>query len=300
MTNPRNITVLVLGGGPDRERPVSLQSAANVAQALRDAGYQTIERDIEPADISALDERFDVVFPVLHGRYGEGGPLQKLLEERRLRFVGCGSRTARKTIDKFTSKKLAREKDVPTPPYAHLGPSAALPFDPPLVLKPLTEGSSFGVRICHGPKDVAEARRELHPHHPILLCEQYIAGMELTVGIVDDRAMPVLQIQPAAGFYDYQAKYNRDDTDYRFAIDLPEVLLSQIQQYALTVHRALDCRHLSRVDFLVDAERRPWFIEINTMPGFTGHSLLPMAARKAGIETPELVHRLVQLALSAE
>lgn len=298
MTETRNITVLVLGGGPDRERSVSLQSAANVAEALRQAGYAVIERDILPEDTSALNETFDVVFPVLHGKFGEGGPLQRLLEERKLKFVGSGTRASRKAIDKYTSKQKAEAHGVPTPPFAHLGPSAPLPFDPPLVIKPLTEGSSFGVRICREPKEVAEARRDLHPHHPILLCEKFIAGEELTVGIVDRQPLPVLQIRPVAGFYDYQAKYDRDDTDYRFEIDLPDALLTQIQQHALTVFETLDCRHLSRVDFLVDAEHRPWFLEINTMPGFTGHSLLPMAARRAGIETPELVHRLVQLALN--
>ncbi|MFA7237849.1 MAG: D-alanine--D-alanine ligase [Phycisphaeraceae bacterium] len=289
------LIVLVLGGGPDRERDVSLVSAAQVAGALRAAGHRTIERDILPDDTSALDETFDVVFPVLHGAFGEGGPLQQLLEQRGVPFVGCGSKAASAAMDKVATKQIARQLGVPTPDWQILTRSDALTLQLPVVIKPLNEGSSVGVFICHAEQDVTQARAELHGRHPRVMAERFIGGREMTVGIFDDRALPVIEIIPSVMFYDYQAKYSRDDTRYGFDV-LPGIA-EPMQRDAVTLFRGLGCRHLSRVDFIVDAQNRPWMLEINTMPGFTTHSLLPMAARKSGIEMPALCDKLVKLAL---
>lgn len=331
------LTVLVLGGGPDRERDVSLVSAAQVADALRTAGHRTLERDILPSDTSALDETFDVVFPVLHGAFGEGGPLQQLLEQRGVPFVGCGSKAASAAMDKVATKKVARQLGVPTPDWqiltppplgevgrgepadvgvsdqTHSAPRSQLPspqpspkgegagyvltLQLPVVIKPLNEGSSVGVFICHTDAQVVQARAELHGRHPRVMAEQFIRGREMTVGIFDGRALPVIEIIPGASvvFYDYQAKYSRDDTRYSF--DVPPEIAEPMRRHAVTLFRGLGCRHLSRVDFIVDAQNRPWMLEINTMPGFTTHSLLPMAARKSGIEMPALCDQLVKLAL---
>jgi D-alanine-D-alanine ligase len=293
----RSLRVVLLAGGPDRERPVSLAGAAAVAAALRQAGHEVVERDIQPHDDSALDERCDVIFPLLHGPFGEGGPLQKMLEARGMCYVGSKSRAARTAIDKFLAKQVADAQPIRTPPYQQLGPTAQLELSPPLVLKPLTEGSSFNVFICHDEDQVADAREEIHRCHPIVLAERFIPGRELTVGILDDQVLPVIEIVSRAAFYDYEAKYSRDDTEYRFDIDLPAETLDQMGRDALTLHRAIGCRHLSRVDFLVDARGRPWFLEINTMPGMTDHSLVPKMAARAGIDMVALCDRLVQLAL---
>lgn len=289
--------VLVLAGGPDRERPVSLRSGACVAEALRQAGHTVIQRDITPHDLAALDEPFDLVFPVLHGPFGEGGPLQRILEDRGLCFVGSASRSARNAIDKFITKQRADQLNIPTPAYQQLGPSARLTLHPPLVLKPLTEGSSFNVAICRTGEQVERARAQLHAHHAILLAERYIAGRELTVGIVDDRALPLIEILPAAEFYDFDAKYDRSDTRYAFDPHLPPDLAERLAADALKLYEGLDCRHLGRVDFIVDDAGDRWMLEINTMPGFTDHSLLPKAAARAGMSMAVLCDRLVRSAL---
>lgn len=293
-----SLTVLVLGGGPDRERPVSLKSAAAVAAALREAGHTVIESDIGPGNESPLDGRFDVVFPVLHGRFGEGGPLQRMMDARGLRYVGCKARAAATAMDKCASKQMAERHGVPTPPYQLVGPRKAVELDLPVVVKPLTDGSSIGVHICRTDEQLDAARAELHRSHAYLLAERFVPGREVTVGIVDEQPLAPIQITPApeAGFYDYEAKYDRDDTRYSFDVQ-PPPLVEEVQRHAMTVFRAIGCRHLSRVDFMVDADNRPWFLEINTMPGFTSHSLVPMAAAKAGLSMAALCDKLVRLAM---
>lgn len=306
----RTLKVLVLAGGPDRERPVSLQSGAQVAAALREAGHEVLERDISPDDLTALDAFTawdgDVIFPVLHGRWGEGGGLQHILDERGLPYVGCSGPAAELCMDKHRTKMVLTSKSLPTPPCELLGPGQRLTLRPPLVLKAVDEGSSLGLAICRDAKAVSAARRRLGRQYPRLLAEQFIAGKEITVGIIapaDDagpayHALPPIQIVPATEYYDYQAKYDRDDTRYLFEIDLPADVLGRVSELALAAHRALGVRHLSRVDFIVDAHHQPWILEINTIPGFTTHSLLPMAARQAGLTLPALVDRLARHALA--
>jgi len=289
-------TVLVLGGGPDRERPVSLNSAAQVAEALRQAGHQTIERDILPGDLSALDEPFDVVFPVLHGPWGEGGPLQRILERRSLAFVGCGSAAASIAIDKVATKQALAALDIALPRHQVVTDHEVLSVRPPAVVKPIDDGSSVDVCICRSVDEIHAAIDKHRGDRPALMVEQFIAGREMTVGILDGRALPGIEIVPRVGFYDYEAKYERDDTQYRFDIKLPPEAIRRMQRMAEAVFAELGCRDLGRVDFIVDDEHRPWFLEVNTLPGFTTHSLLPMAARRTGLEMPALCDKLIRLA----
>jgi len=289
--------ILVLGGGPDRERPVSFRSAACVAAALREAGHRVTGSDITPGDLSALNTRCEAIFPVLHGQWGEGGPLQRLLDETGRPYVGSDYRASRTAIDKLLAKQTAERIGVPTPAAQQLGPTATLDLDPPVVLKPLTEGSSFDIYFCQTAEDVAAAREELHAHHAFILAERCVSGRELTVGILDADPLPVIEIVAATDFYDYEAKYDRSDTQYRFEIDLPDETITMLAQQAVDVHLEIGCRHVSRVDFLVDEAGRPWFLEINTMPGFTDHSLVPKAAAEAGLAMPALCDRLVRLAM---
>ena len=177
-------------------------------------------------------------------------------------------------------------------------------LDPPVVVKPIDEGSSIDLAICHTPEQIETARHEFRHRHTHLMVEQFIAGKELTVGILGgfpqgERALPVIEIVPATEFYDYEAKYTREDTGYRFGaeIGLPEWLLEECQRLAMAAHHELGARHLSRVDFIVDDKQQPWILELNTLPGFTTHSLVPMAARKMGLEMPQLVDQLVRLAI---
>ncbi len=290
-------TVLVLGGGPDREREVSLKSAAGVAAALREAGHETIERDILPKDLSALDETCDVIFPVLHGAWGEGGPLQKKLEADGRPFVGWGSAAATRAMNKAETKEVARQLGIDTPPAWVVRPGERPEFELPVVVKPIDDGSSMGVTICEDETTVSIALEQLLTERGEALIEQYIEGRELTVGVLDDVTLPVIEIVPKAEFYDYEAKYDRDDTDYRFDIDIDPELMINIQTHALALHMKLRGRHLSRVDFILDDKKHAWLLEINTLPGFTSHSLLPQAALQSGLTMNALCDRLVNLAL---
>jgi len=320
MSSPSSLNVLVLRGGPDRERPVSLKSGAQVAAALRDAGHRVREADILPDDLSALDGFAawpgDVVFPVLHGRWGEGGALQRILAQRNLAFVGSAAPAAELCIDKHLTKLALAQHDIATPAFELLGPGRRPTLTPPVVVKVPDEGSSFGLAICHDQPALDHAIADLRQFAPSLLVEQFVKGDELTVGIVAGDptpgvpdpgpvALPPIHIVPATAFYDYDAKYDRDDTQYRF--DLPrkspprdgapaEALADTLQAIAIQAYQALGCRHLARIDFMLDAAGKPWCIEVNTMPGFTTHSLLPMAARHAGLDMPQLTDRLARLA----
>ena len=295
--------VMVLAGGPDRERDVSLMSGAEVTEALRQAGHVVRQRDIDPSDHGAL-EAFeswggDVIFPVMHGGWGEGGAMQAILEDRGLPFVGCRAAAARLAMDKHLAKLTMQKHGLPTPPHELLLRGQRRTLEPPLVLKPPCEGSSIDTVICRDHREATAARSRLARRHSALLAERYIAGLELTVGTLEVRdglmALPTIQIVTTTAFYDYDAKYVRDDTRYPFDIDLPAQVLADVRDLALKTHQVLGCRHLGRVDFIVDEDHRPWILELNTIPGFTTHSLLPMAAAKAGIPMPRLVDHLVRL-----
>jgi D-alanine-D-alanine ligase len=289
-------------GGPDAEREVSQMSGREVASAIRESSRFTVNEQVidKPSlnELKSLAEGCDAVFPVLHGRWGEGGPLQELLEQLGLPYVGCRAKAASLAMDKMATKTLAATDNVPTPPSRALQAGDVCDLEPPLVLKPIDDGSSVDLRICQTPAQVDEARKQLHPKRGRLLAERYIKGREVTVGIVGGKALPLIEIIPSkqVEFYDYQAKYFRDDTRYVLEPDMPPGLTERCQAIALSVFNRLGCRDIARADLMID-ERGPWFLEINTMPGFTTHSLVPMAARRNGVEMPELCARLVETAL---
>lgn len=293
-----SLSILVLGGGPDREREISILSADAVAQALRQAGHQVVRADITPDHLEPLATPCDVVFGILHGRWGEGGGLQKILESRGLKYVGAGPQAAATAIDKAATKRVAEKLGIPTPAWQLLGPSTPLNLPAPLVLKALTEGSSYGVYICKTPAEVQRGLAELHRHFAFGMAERFIPGKEVTVGIVGDTVLPPIQIVPAVDFYDTQAKYTRNDTRYEFDLDEPPAVIQRLKDHALAIHRGVGSRHLGRVDFIIDADHQPWFLEINTLPGFTDHSLVPKAALKIGWDMPALCDRIARLALA--
>ena len=301
----QSLHVLVLAGGPDRERDVSLMSGGQVANALRTAGHTVTEADVWPHDLSALErakqDGVDVVFPVLHGPWGEGGPLQKILEQRGFAFVGCQEKAARLCMDKWAAKQVLLDHKLPTPEAELLmrgGPRRTL--QAPLVVKAIDEGSSYALEICGDELQADVAVAKLFRDHESLLVERFVQGMELTVGVIEalgcdkPTVLPTIHIVPAVDYYDYEAKYTRDDTQYRFDIDPPEMgaLLGEL---ALRAFRGLGCRHLARVDFMVDEQLNPWILEANTMPGFTSHSLLPKAAAQHGLSFASLCDSLVRL-----
>lgn len=288
------LNVLVLTGGPDKERPVCLQSGEAAAAALRAAGHHVELRDI--ANIKKIgDLTGDVVLPMLHGPWGEGGPLQQLLEDAGVRYVGARPEAAALCIDKLRTKEKLAAAGLPTPAFEVIKRGQIPTLDLPLVIKAINEGSSFDLEICHSNDDVHVAAESLGARHRTLLAERFIAGKEITVGIVGDAVLPPIHIVPATAFYDYEAKYSRDDTQYRFEIDLPDEVVATIKAHAKSAHEVLGCRHLSRVDFMVDESGRDWIIEVNTMPGFTSHSLLPKAAARGGMDFSALCDRLVRM-----
>lgn len=292
--------VLVLMGGPDAEREISVLSGREVAQALRRTGrFEVVEKTVTRPTADWLAELGgDVAFPVLHGRFGEGGPLQDRLEAAGLPYVGSGPGPARLAMDKQAGKRCVAEAGVPVLPHRRLEPDDACDLEPPLVLKPIDDGSSLDLRICHDPATVATGRAVLHPRRGAIMAERYVAGREVTVGIVNGRALPLIEIIPGADvtFYDYQAKYFRNDTRYVFDPSLPPGMASSCVEMALTAFNRIGCRDVARVDFIVD-DGCPWFLEINTMPGFTTHSLVPMASARIGRPMPALCAALVDAAL---
>lgn len=297
-------TVLVLMGGPDAERGVSLVTGRAVAAALRDSGRfaNVVERTIDRPGADELrlmvsECRADVVFPALHGQWGEGGALQALLEEADAAYVGSRPKPAALAMDKLATKMLISREGIPTPSARELRTGEECDLDPPVVVKPVDDGSSVDLRICRDQSSFDHARRELEIKRPRLMAERFIAGRELTVGVVHERALPVIEIVPADGTYDYEAKYDRDDTQYRIEPELPDGVTERCRGMALRAHQLLGCRDLSRADFILDDDEGVWLLEINTMPGFTPHSLVPMASAHAGRPMPELCASLVEAAL---
>ncbi|MBC23952.1 MAG: D-alanine--D-alanine ligase [Phycisphaerae bacterium] len=281
-------TVAVLMGGPDGEREVSLQSGAAVAEALEEAGY-IVQRHVidrpEIDDIMSIEA--DCIVPVLHGPFGEGGPLQELLEQSGTPFVGASSAAAAVAMDKMATKQRAASLGIRTPEACLIRSGQPLDLEPPLVLKPVDDGSSLDIAICRDAAEVRHARQVLHGARPRLMAERFIRGRELTVGILRSRALPIIEIIPAESHYDFAAKYQRDDTQYLVDPELPELVGQTCSRWALQLCEDLGCQDIARVDFMLDQEG-PWLLEVNTMPGFTNHSLLPKAAREAGIPMPQL------------
>lgn len=305
--------VLVLGGGPDSEREVSLVSARCIADAL-DAGgrYRAERRTIDRIDIDELRGMpGDVIFPALHGGWGEGGPLQDLLEADGRPFVGSRSSGARWAMDKIATKFAAQNLGILTP-RAHVldARDTVCPMPFPVVIKPIHEGSTVGLFVCHDSADWSRARATIDEafiggERRCFMFEPCVTGgpdtrgraRELTVGILDGKALPVIEIRPAEGLYDYEAKYTRNDTEYLLDPPLPAGVDARIKDATERLAAEMGIRHVARTDFMLDGAGAAWFLEINTMPGFTDHSLVPKAAAKTGLAMPELCGRLVELAI---
>ena len=291
----------MLRGGPSEEREVSLASGAAVANACRRIGHIVTEADVTPQDTSALDIPAHVVFPVLHGTFGEDGQLQALLEKRGIVYVGSDSRASALAMNKAEAKTIWQREGLPTAPWVCVDAEnlkqKTAELTPPVVIKPAAQGSSIGVRLASTAKQLAEHLDQSVKSWGEVLVEQQLLGKELTVGILEHEALPIVEIRTAVEFYDYQAKYARDDTHYLFDVDLPEHVYRDVQQTALRAFQALGCRDYSRVDLIVDRRLGPQLLEVNTIPGFTDHSLLPKAAQRVGIPFDALVARLLSLAI---
>jgi D-alanine-D-alanine ligase len=298
----KQLDITVLAGGPSDEREVSLMSGKCIAAALTTLGHRVTVSDISPADLSALDRTADVVFIALHGAFGEDGAVQRELERRKVPFVGSGSVASALAMDKVQTKARLVANGLPTPRFdlirAGRVSEAVERWRLPVVVKPIASGSSVDTHLVRSADRFSLALGEVIRKHGAALLEELVDGPELTVGIVGKRVLPAIEIRTKRPFYDYQAKYIDDDTEYRFDIDLPPRLLADIGEKSLHAFQVLGCRGFGRVDWMVDrVTHEPFILEINTIPGFTTHSLLPKAAGQAGLNFAELCQRIIELAV---
>jgi len=301
------VRVAVLRGGVGRERPVSLESGRCVAEAMQQAGLDVVTSDIQPDDMQVLDRRdIDVFFLALHGEFGEDGQLQQIFEDRGLVYTGSGPEASRLAFDKMASKRLFARAGVDVPAVVEftrgLKPAE---LDDQLrelgarfVVKPIRQGSSVGVHIVDSRPEAVAAAQQVLAEFGDCMVESFIRGRELTVGILGRQALPIIEIRSQTGFYDYQAKYVDNRTEYLFDTLGDAALQTRVQQAALACFDALGCRDFARVDFMLSEGGTPYALEVNTIPGFTTHSLLPKAAARIGLSLSDLCVRIVRTALA--
>ncbi len=337
------MNIAVIHGGISTERNVSIAGGKAVMEALRLKGHNVVavdpalgadkNRDAEklasnieavasneelaqynPRQIiecinSDLFDDIDCAFLVLHGKYGEDGVIQALLELRGIPYTGSNVRASAVAMDKITSKNIFTANGIVTPAWElihaqdagdedflsdlrkHLGKN--------LVIKPADQGSAIGLYILKNASliDIADAIKAVSKYSEHIIAERYIEGRELTVAIVDKEALPVIEIIPDEGFYDYKHKYSKGHTQYVCPAEIPDDVADFIQNMALAAHNALGCSGFSRIDFRLDHDMQPFCLEVNTLPGFTATSLVPMAAQATGIDFPALCEKLIHIAL---
>jgi len=301
------VKVAVLAGGISTERQISIQSGQCVAEALRQGGYDVVGADVRPDNLQVLDdESIDVFFVCLHGRFGEDGRLQRILEEMGLCYTHSDSAASRLAMDKLAAKKCFAAAGVSTPAAIALADKVTkeqlqkqvADSTDNFVVKPISQGSSIGVQIVTGEEEALREARRCRKEFGDCMIEQFIAGREITVGILAGRALPILEIKPKVGFYDYHAKYLDDNTEYLFDTVTDIKLVERISRDALKCFDCSGCRHVARVDFILGDDGVAYVLEINTVPGMTIHSCVPKAAARIGISMVELCDSIVRQAVA--
>lgn len=308
--DPSNCKVALLAGGTSGEREISLASGKGAQAALERAGYSVTW--IDPAskdDLKKLiDDQFDVAFLCMHGKMGEDGTIQGMLEILGIPYTCSGVQASAIAMDKNKSKIMYATRGIPTPSSMVLAKGQEYSLEDikdtlgiPCVAKPATEGSALGVEIVTEEKDLGEAIDRVFDIDDQVIVEQFVAGTEITVAVLgndDPYPLPVIQIVPTGEFYDFTSKYAPGGSQHICPAPLDDEVTSKAQDYALRAHKALGCSGVSRSDFIIDESGEPWILETNTIPGMTETSLLPDAARAAGIEFPELCTKLIEFALN--
>ena len=293
--------VAVLFGGKSAEREVSLKSGNAVLAALKQGGVDAHAFDPAVQELQALKaEGYDRAFITLHGRGGEDGTLQGALELMGIPYTGSGVLASALGMDKWRSKLVWQAAGLPIPQFELLDKDSdwgavVARLGLPLFVKPANEGSSVGISKVKKAEELRAAYEAAAKHDTLVIAERFIGGGEFTAAILGDRALPVIKIEPANEFYDYEAKYLRDDTTYRCPCGLPAEKEAEMQRLALRGFELLGGRGWGRVDFLMDEQGKPYLLEANTSPGMTDHSLVPMAARQAGISFEQLVLKILEL-----
>ncbi len=306
--------VLVLAGGLSHERDVSLRSGRRVAEALRDVGVEIEERDVDADLVARLrSDPPHAVFPLLHGVTGEDGALRQVLDLYGVPYVGADAAACRTSFDKPVASTMVRGAGLRTPEsvvlghdtFRELGASALMDaltasIKLPLVVKPARGGSALGVSIVRTADELPSAMVNCFAYGPVALIERYVEGAEVAVTVVDTgdgpRTLPAVEIRPDSGFYDYEARYTAGATQFVVPADLDDAVAAACAEVAVTAHRALGLRDLSRSDLVVDTDGVPWFLEVNVAPGMTETSLVPLAAEAAGLELGVLCRDLLAVA----
>ncbi len=297
--------VAVLMGGDSAEREVSLNSGNAVYQALLEAGVDAIPVDLQARAFHQLAElKVDRVFNVLHGRGGEDGTIRAVLDFLGIPSTGSGVCAAALTMDKILTKKVIRCSGIPTPDFFELRSESdcerlLAEFDLPVFVKPVAEGSSIGMTPVHQASDLIPAWKKAS-RYGAAFAEKFIDGGEYTAGFICGEVLPLIKLETPREFYDYEAKYLADDTVYTCPSGLDESKVAEINEIVLETTRVTGVSAWGRVDFMLDQQQRPWVIEINTIPGMTDHSLIPMAARAAGLEMPDLVLKILAATLAGD
>jgi D-alanine-D-alanine ligase len=309
------MTVMVLMGGMSSEREVSLNTGRAVASALETVGHNVLTYDLDPAggnDVYRLVtshelKSTDVVFIALHGGEGEDGRIQALLELLGIPYTGSGVRASSVSMDKSISKIIFERNGVRTPEWVHLQQATADPAFAeaavtrlggwPVVVKPIDQGSTIGISIVSATSGLAGAIQLAQRYSPGVILERYIEGRELSVPILGEEVLPIVEITPKEGFYDYKRKYTKGMTDYECPAPIDDGTGARIGSDALTAYKVLGCEGFGRVDLRLGKDGTPYFLEVNTIPGMTETSLVPMGAKARGISFPDLCDRITRLAL---
>ncbi|MDP8262555.1 MAG: D-alanine--D-alanine ligase [Candidatus Ancaeobacter aquaticus] len=304
----RHSKVGVLFGGSSSERDISLRSGDAIVCALKERGYDVtgIDVDTDHVEEQLLTAGIDVAFIALHGRYGEDGSIQTVLERLNIPYTGSGPEASSVAICKVKTKEVLVNNNIPTPRYEVITHGSGksniarllTDFRFPLVVKPSLEGSSIGLSIIQESQCIDHALEKAFSYECDALIEEYIAGKEVTVGVLGESALPVIEIVPKNQFYDYHAKYTKGMTEYLLVDDARQGVWKIIKDIALMTHKAIGCEHFSRVDLIIGDDGIPYVLEINTIPGFTETSLLPKAARADKMSFEDLCEQILQMALT--
>lgn len=303
MAGLAGLKIGVLGGGVSSEREISLISAEAAFCALRRNQLEAVFIDIFTSRENEVRElilsmNIDIAFIALHGEFGEDGTIQKILEDLDIPYTGSGPKASYQAMDKIISKSIFLKEGVPTACFSVCDDINKIPadFGFPLVVKPYFAGSSIGVSIVRRKEELMDALEKAFSCQRKVILERYIEGKELTVGILEEKPLAVVEIVPKKGYFDFQSKYTDGLTEFAAPADLPESVYRRVQDAACAAHCVLGCRDFSRVDIRLSNEGIPYVLEVNSIPGLTSHSLLPLSAKCCGIEFDELISKMVVLA----
>ena len=294
-------------GGNSSERNISIMTGVSVYESLKhhhEINLVELDSDLSVIPANCIDS--DIIFLALHGGFGENGEIQSFLDKYSFSYTGSGSKSSRIAYDKYLTKKYAIDNDIPTPDYifykmeneSDAFNSPVIKFPGPYVVKPNNEGSTMGLSIINNKDELASALLFAHEFSDQILIERYIDGREMTVGIIGDKFLPIIEISPKNNLYDYESKYTKGMSEFLVPADLSRDIALSMQNDSLKLYNALGCSNYARVDYRLDNDGQHYMLEINTLPGLTSTSLLPLAAKEVGLNYRGLIETIISIAMS--